>query len=168
MIAVLVGGLYFVLSDPSPPSTPDAPQADTTLPSDAPITTDQPSTDDIDKSDVWSRVFDERTLTLLRIGLVLFAAFVIAGVVQRVVVGEYHFTTPILAMPPSAASLAEVGNVRLDLKVELDNLRAEIRKNLAQAASGDQLGELEQIVNDLIDVVDELMVAIQSQEEPET
>lgn len=161
---VLLAGLIYVW--PTEPNVSQLDETETaTATSEPKPGTSTTTEDESDDEDTWSRVLDDRTLTLLRFGLVVFGAFAIGGVVQRAFLGEYGFKTPILELPDRAASKGDVGDLAIDMREELDGLRKQVRTDLGRAASAERLLQLEGVVDELIELVDNLLPQIQSDEE---
>lgn len=156
VIFVLVFGLVYLFSG-GDQKAEEPPQVSTTFPSDSPTTEPTPSsTATEDSPGVWDRALNDRTLDLLRVGLIAFAAFIAGGLVQRVVLGRYVIKTTILELPDEAASVEALGKLAAEIGLEIKGTVDATEADLRKAASQSDLQELAEVVGLLADAVDDL------------
>jgi hypothetical protein len=137
---VLVSGLVS-LSHASPTPPPGAAAVDISSP------TAPPTTQAGERLSVWDRAFSSEILDILRIGLVIVAAFALAGVTQRVVLGQYAFKAgpvELSAIDASAENVKDVVSAVERVKTETSDSVAQLKRlvDLTVATSGAESRQL--------------------------
>jgi hypothetical protein len=128
-LAVLVSGLIYLsyaLPTPGPGATVAVPSSPFATSTGSPGVAGAG-----EKLSVWDRAFSSEILDILRIGLVVAAAFALAGVAQRVTLGQYAFKAGPVEFSALDASAENVKNV----VAAVENVRTETSERVARLKS---------------------------------
>jgi hypothetical protein len=107
---------------------------------------------------ILDRAFPDAILDLFRIGLVLFGAYIVATIVQRVIDGAFEFKTAWGELPPRVAPIVTQATepIRTDMEKATQDLQTAIEKVRSETDT-----KLQKLATDVIEPLTEAMVALQ-------